>query len=55
MFPFTLVGSSPKLVGDSRWNNARQIESVDWEEIQSWAFSQVSPFILENEDLSVSG
>ena len=41
-FPLTLVGSSPKLGGDSRRDNARQIEPVGWEESRSRAFSRSS-------------
>ena len=43
MVTLTLVGSSAKLGGDSRRNNARQIESVGWEESRSQAFSWISP------------
>ena len=38
--PLTLVGSSPKLGGDSRRYNARQIESVGWVESRSEGFSR---------------
>ena len=38
----TLVDSSPKLGGDSRRYNARQIESIGWEESQSEDFSRSS-------------
>ena len=40
-FLLTLVGSSPKLRGDSRQKNALQIESVGWVESQSEAFSRI--------------
>jgi len=40
--PLTLVGSSPKLGGDSRRNNTCHTKSVGWVESRSRAFSRIN-------------